>query len=53
MKTNVLEVSEPGLVGGDAPAAAVRIETGNDKDETGGLIYVLMPPDRKEAILPV
>jgi hypothetical protein len=46
VKTNVLEVAEPGLVSGDAPAAVVKIETGNDKDETGGSIYVLMPPDR-------
>jgi hypothetical protein len=46
VKTNVLEVSEPGLVSGDAPVAVVRIETGNDRDETGGLIFVLMPPDR-------
>lgn len=46
VKTNVLEVHEPGLVAGDAPAAAVKISTGNDKDETGGEITVLMPPDR-------
>ena len=46
VKTNVLEVGDPGLVAGDAPAAAVRIVTGNDKDETGGEVTVLMPPDR-------
>ena len=46
VKTNALEVAEPGLVAGDAPAAAVRILSGNDKDEAGGEIIVLMPPDR-------
>lgn len=44
VKTNSLEVSEPGLVSGDAPVAAVKILTGNDKDEVGGEIIVLMPP---------
>ena len=46
VKTNALEVGEPGLVSGDAPAAAVKILSGNDKDETGGELIVLMPPDR-------
>ncbi len=46
VKTNSLEVAEPGLVSGDAPVAAVKILSGNDKDETGGEIIVLMPTDR-------
>jgi hypothetical protein len=46
VKTNALEVAEPGLVSGDAPAAAVKILSGNDKDEAGGEVIVLMPPDR-------
>lgn len=46
VKTNALEVHNPGLVSGDAPAAAVKILSGNDKDETGGEIIVLMPLDR-------
>ena len=43
VKTHSLEVNEPGLVSGDAPVAAVKILTGNDKDEVGGEIIVLMP----------
>ena len=46
VKTNALEVSDPGLVSGDAPVAAVKILSGNDKDETGGPLIVLMPLDR-------
>ncbi len=46
VKTNALELQNPGLVSGDAPAAAVKILSGNDKDETGGEVIVLMPPDR-------
>lgn len=46
VKTNALEVAEPGLVSGDALVAAVKIVSGNDKDETGGELIVLLPPDR-------
>ena len=46
VKTGVLDLSEPGLVSGDALVAAVKILSGNDKDETGGEIIVLMPLDR-------
>jgi hypothetical protein len=46
VKTGVLGLSNPGLVSGDAPAAAVKIVSGNDKDETGGEVIVLMPLDR-------
>ena len=45
VKTNVLDLAEPGLITGDAPAA-VKILSGNDKEETGGEIVVLMPPGR-------
>lgn len=43
IKTAVLSIEPPGLVSSDAPVAAVRILTGNQKDEVGGTIIVLMP----------
>jgi hypothetical protein len=46
VKTGVLDLTEPGLVSGDALVAAVKILSGNDKDETGGEVIVLMPLDR-------
>ncbi|MEY4271562.1 MAG: hypothetical protein RL250_428 [Verrucomicrobiota bacterium] len=46
VKTAVLGVEEPGLVASDAPAAAVRILSGNEKDEAGGAIVVLLPPEK-------
>lgn len=49
VRTAVLVVEEPGLVAGDAPAAAVRILGGNDKGEEGGPIIVLMPAARFQA----
>jgi hypothetical protein len=51
VKTAVLGLEEPGLVESDAPAAAVRILTGNEKDEAGGPIVVLMPPDKFQAFV--
>ena len=51
VKTGVLDLSEPGLVSGDTPVAAVKILSGNDKDETGGEIIVLMPLDRFQAFV--
>jgi hypothetical protein len=51
VKTAVLGVEEPGLVAGDAPAAAVRILSGNEKDEGGGAIVVLMPPEKFQAFV--
>ena len=51
VKTAVLGVEEPGLVESDAPTAAVRILTGNEKDEAGGPIVVLMPPDKFQAFV--
>ncbi len=51
VKTAVLGVEEPGLVAGDAPAAAVRILSGNEKDEGGGPIIVLMPPEKFQAFV--
>jgi hypothetical protein len=51
VKTAVFGVEEPGLVESDAPAAAVRILTGNEKDEAGGPIVVLMPPDKFQAFV--
>jgi len=44
VKTAVLGLEEPGLVASDAPVAAVRILSGNEKDEAGGAIIVLLPP---------
>lgn len=46
VRTAVLVIEEPGLVAGDAPAAAVRILGGNDKGEEGGPIVVLLPAAR-------
>jgi len=51
VKTAVLGLEEPGLVASDAPAAAVRILTGNEKDEAGGAIVVLMPPAKFPAFV--
>lgn len=45
VKTSVLDLAEPGLITGEEPAA-VRILTGNEKEELGGEIIVLMPPGR-------
>jgi len=46
VKTAVLEVLDFGVTTSDAPAAAVRIETGTSQDENGGVIIVLLPPER-------
>jgi hypothetical protein len=43
IKTAVISLDPPGFVSSDAPVAAVRILTGNQKDEVGGKIIVLMP----------
>ncbi len=43
VRTAALRLEEPGLVAGDAPAAALRLEGGNDKGETGGAIIALVP----------
>jgi len=43
VRTAAIRIEEPGLVAGDAPAAALRMEGGNDKGETGGAIAVLVP----------
>lgn len=43
IKTAVMSLESPGLVSSEAPVAAVRILTGNQKDEVGGNIIVLMP----------
>jgi hypothetical protein len=46
VKTAVLEVVDFGVTTSDDPASAVRIQTGNSQDETGGSIIVLMPPEK-------
>ncbi|GDY18386.1 hypothetical protein LBMAG55_17090 [Verrucomicrobiota bacterium] len=51
VKTAVLGVEEPGLVTSDAPAAAVRILTGNEKEEAGGAIIVLLPLEKFQAFV--
>ena len=51
VKTAVLGLEEPGLVASDAPAAAVRILSGNEKDEAGGAIIVLLPPEKFQAFV--
>ena len=51
VKTAVLGLEEPGLVASDAPAAAVRILSGNEKDEAGGPIVVLLPPEKFQAFV--
>lgn len=43
VRTAALRLEDPGLVAGDAPAAVLRLEGGNDKGETGGVILVLVP----------
>ena len=43
VRTAAMRLEEPGLVAADAPAAALRLEGGNDKGETGGGILVLVP----------
>jgi hypothetical protein len=43
VRTAAIRLQEPGLVAGDAPAAAIRLEGGNDRGETGGSILVLVP----------
>ncbi len=43
IKTAVMSLEPPGLVSSESPVAAVRILTGNQKDEVGGNIIVLMP----------
>jgi hypothetical protein len=45
VKTSVLDLAEAGLINGEEPAA-VKILTGNEKEEVGGEIIVLMPPAR-------
>lgn len=45
VKTSVLDLAEAGLITGEEPAA-VKILTGNEKEELGGEIIVLMPPGR-------
>ena len=44
VRTAVLGLDEPGLVAGDATAAAVLIHGGNEQDETGGDIVVVIAP---------
>lgn len=44
VRTAVLGLEEPGLVAGDATAAAVLIHGGNEQDETGGDIIVVIAP---------
>lgn len=51
VKTAVLGLEEPGLVASDAPVAAVRILSGNEKDEAGGAIIVLLPPAKFQAFV--
>ena len=51
VKTAVLGVEAPGLVTSDAPAAAVRILTGNEKEEAGGAIIVLLPLEKFQAFV--
>lgn len=43
VRTAAIRLEEPGLVAGDAPAAALRMEGGNEQGETGGAILVLVP----------
>lgn len=43
VRTAAMRLEDPGLVAGDAPAAALRLEGGNDRGETGGAILVLVP----------
>ena len=43
VRTAAIRLEEPGLVAGDAPAAALRLEGGNEQGETGGLVVVLVP----------
>ena len=51
VKTAVLGLEEPGLVASDAAVAAVRILSGNEKDEAGGAIIVLLPPAKFQAFV--
>lgn len=44
VRTAVLGLEDPGLVAGDAPAAAVLIRGGNEQEDTGGEIIVLVAP---------
>lgn len=44
VRTAVLGLDEPGLVAGDAPAAAVLIRGGNEQEDTGGEIVVVIAP---------
>lgn len=43
VRTAALRLEEPGLVETDAPAAAIRLQGGNEQSETGGSIIVLVP----------
>lgn len=45
VRTAVLGLEDPGLVAGDATAAAVLIHGGNEQDETGGDIIALVSRD--------
>jgi hypothetical protein len=44
VRTAALRIEDPGLVAGDAPAAVLRMEGGNEQGESGGAILVLLPP---------
>lgn len=44
VRTAVLGIDEPGLVAGDATAAAVLIHGGNEQDEAGGDIVAVIAP---------
>ena len=49
VRTAAIRLEEPGLVAGDAPAAALRMEGGNEQGETGGAVFVLVPPAQFQA----
>lgn len=46
VKTAVLRMADPGLVAGEAPAAVVEIQGGNDQGDEGGLLRVVVPLDK-------
>lgn len=43
VRTAAIRLEEPGLVAGDAPAAVLRMEGGNEQGDTGGVVLVLVP----------
>lgn len=49
VRTAVLGLDDPGLVAGDATAVAILIHGGNEQDETGGDIIVVMAPGSFQA----